>query len=131
MISSLVNATLHTLDDSLLLSANCVLELLDDLEQLDRDHCYSSRHHDFSRISNKAIYQIKYFRENISSRFSLSNNVISVMSIFDPRKAPKADSQTPDLSKYGEEAIGTLLVHYESEKRAETLQGNLTSKGPS
>ena len=35
MISSLVNATLHTLDDSLLLSANCVLELLDDHEQLE------------------------------------------------------------------------------------------------
>ena len=33
-----------------------------------------------------------------------------------------------DLSKHGEEAIGTLLVHYESEKPAETLHGNLTSK---
>ena len=35
MISSLVNATLHSLDDSLLPSANWVLELLDDLEQLE------------------------------------------------------------------------------------------------
>ena len=34
MISSLVNATLHTLDDSLLPSAKCMLELLDDHEQL-------------------------------------------------------------------------------------------------
>ena len=34
MISSLVNATLHTLDDSVLPSANCVLQLLDDREQL-------------------------------------------------------------------------------------------------
>ena len=50
------------------------------------------------------------------------------MSIFDPRKAPKADSQTPDLSKYGEEAIGTLLAHYGSEKPAETLHGNLTNR---
>ena len=50
------------------------------------------------------------------------------MSIFDPRTAPKADSWTPDLSKYGEEAIDTLLVHYGSEKPAETLHGNLTSK---
>ena len=32
MISNLVNATLHTLDDSLLPSANWVLELLDDRE---------------------------------------------------------------------------------------------------
>ena len=50
------------------------------------------------------------------------------MSIFDPRKSPKADSWTPDLSNYGEEAIGTLLVHYGSEKPAETLHGELTSK---
>ena len=35
MISSLVNATLHTLDDSALPSANWVLELLDDREQLE------------------------------------------------------------------------------------------------
>ena len=46
------------------------------------------------------------------------------MSIFDPRKAPKADSQTPDLSKHGEEAIGTLLVYYGLEKQAKTLHGN-------
>ena len=50
------------------------------------------------------------------------------MSIFGPRKAPKADSQTPDLSKYGEKVIGTFLVHYGSEKPAEILHGNLTSK---
>ena len=50
------------------------------------------------------------------------------MSIHDPRKAPKTDLRTPDLSKYGEEAIGTLPVHYGSEKPAETLHGNLTSK---
>jgi len=35
MIPSLVNATLHTLDDSVLPSANWVLELLDDCEQLE------------------------------------------------------------------------------------------------
>ena len=50
------------------------------------------------------------------------------MSIFDPRKAPKVDSRVPDLSKYREEAIGTLLVDYGSEKPAETRHGNLTSK---
>ena len=50
------------------------------------------------------------------------------MSIFDPRNALKADSQTPDLSKYGEEAIGTLLVQYGSEKPTKILHGNLTNK---
>lgn len=47
------------------------------------------------------------------------------MSIFDPKKAPKAE---PDLSRYGEEAIGTLLAHYGSEKPAETLHGNSTNR---
>ena len=51
------------------------------------------------------------------------------MSIFDRRNAPKADSRTPDLSKYGEEAIiGTLLVQYGSEKPTKILHGNLTNK---
>ena len=74
---------------------------------------------------------IAHLKENISSRFSSSNDVISAMGIFDPRKAPKADSQTPDLSKYGEEAIGTLLAHYGSEKPAETLHGIQQTGKPS
>ena len=52
------------------------------------------------------------------------------MSIFDPRNAPKVDSRTPDLSKYGEEAIGTLLVQHGSEKPAKILYGNLTNITP-
>ena len=50
------------------------------------------------------------------------------MSIFDPRCALKADSQIPDLSKYGKEAIGTILVQYGSGKPAKILHGNLTNK---
>ena len=50
------------------------------------------------------------------------------MSIFDPGKAPKADSLSSDLSTYGEEAIGILLAQYESEKSAEILHGNLISR---
>ena len=50
------------------------------------------------------------------------------MSIFDLTNAPKADSRTPDPCKYGEEAIGTLLVQYGSEKPAKILHGNLTNK---
>ena len=57
-----------------------------------------------------------------------SNDVVPAMSIFDPRKAPKADSQTPYLSKFGEEAIGVLLAHYGSVKPAKTLHGNRTNR---
>ena len=129
MIFSLVNATLHTLDDSLLPSANWVLELLHDHEQLEEATGIIVTLADTTTFQEQVTKPfIAHLKENISSRFSSSSNVISAMSIFDPRKAPKVDSRVPDLSKYREEAIGTLLVDYGSEKPAETLHGNLTSK---
>ena len=51
---------------------------------------------------------------------------MSAMSIFDPRKTPKVDS--PDLPRYGDEPIVTLLVRYGAEKPAETLLGEPISK---
>jgi len=70
---------------------------------------------------------IVFLKENISSRFSSSSNVVLGMSIFDPRKAPKAD--LPDLrTTHGDEAIATLLAHYGSEKLAEMLQGTSTNR---
>ena len=56
MISSLVNATLHTLDDSILPSAIWVLELLDDCKQLEETAgIIVSLAENLSRASNKAI----------------------------------------------------------------------------
>ena len=99
MISSLVNATLHTLDDSVLPSANWVLELLDDREQLEEATGIIVTLADITIFQEQVTKPfIAHLKENISSRFSSSNDVVSAMSIFDPRKAPKADSQTPDLS---------------------------------
>ena len=60
---------------------------------------------------------ITHFKENISSK------IVSAFSVFDPRKAPKADSH--DFPSYGEEAISTLLTHYGVEKPAETMLGEL------
>ena len=126
MISSLVNATLHTLDDSVFPSANWVFELLDDLEQLEEATGIIVTLADITTFQEQVTKPfIAHLKENISSCFSSSNDVVSAMSIFDPRKAPKADSQTPE---YGEEAIGTLLAHYGSEKPAETLHGNSTNR---
>ena len=45
--------------------------------------------------------------------------IVSAFSVFDPRKAPKADS--PDFPRYGKETISTLLTHYGLEKPAETM----------
>ena len=125
LIYSLVNATLHTLDDSLLPSANWVLELLDDCEQLEEATWIIVTLADTMIFHDQVTKPfIAHLNENISSRFYSLNDDISAMSIFDPRKARKAYLQTPDLSKYREEVIGTLLVHYGSEKPARTLQGN-------
>ena len=102
-----------------------MLELLDDREQLEEATGIIVTVEDMMTVQEQVTKPfIAHLKENISSWFSSSNNVISAMSICDPRKPPKADSWTPDLSKYGEEAIGTLLVHYGSEKSAKTLHGN-------
>ena len=72
MISSLVNATLHTLDDSLLPSANWVLELLDDREQLEEATGVIVTLVDITtfqeQVTKPLITQLK---ENISSCFFL------------------------------------------------------------
>ena len=61
-------------------------------------------------------------------------SLIHMMKRVGPRTLPcgttlvTSDHLKCDLSNYGEEAIGALLVHYGSEKPAETLHGNLTSE---
>ena len=65
---------------------------------------------------------IAHLKENISSRFTSSSDIVSALSIFDHRKAPKVDS--PNLPQYGEQA---LLAHYGAEKPAETLLGETTN----
>ena len=42
---------------------------------------------------------IVHLRENISSRFASSSDVVSAMSIFDPKKMPSVESL--DLHRYG------------------------------
>ena len=65
-------------------------------------------------------------KDNISSRFSSSGDVVQALSIFD-RKVPSVESK--DLSSYGEDYVSTtLLAHYGTERPAETLQGEETTK---
>ena len=99
-----------------------MVELLDDHEQLEEAIGIPDTLADIMIFQEQVTKKLAHLKENI-----FSNSVI-LMSIFDPRNAPKADSQTPDLSKYGEETIGTLLVQYGSEKPAKIRHGNLTNK---
>ena len=69
---------------------------------------------------------LSLLKENIFSRFASSSDVVSAMSIFDPRKVPEVD--TPNLPLYGEQAIRTLLAHYRTDKPAEILNGEKVAK---
>ena len=112
VISSIVDATLHTLDDTVLPSANWVLELLDKREHLEEEAVgIKVTLADIITFQEQAAKPfIAHLKENISSHFTSSRDIVSALSIFDPRKAPKVDS--PDLPLYGEQAIyytpGTL-----------------------
>jgi len=66
-MSSLVNATLHTLNDSILPSVHWVLELLDDYKRGNTWNRCNSNRKNLSRPNNKVIYRTP--KENISSRF--------------------------------------------------------------
>ena len=120
VISNLVDATLHTLDAAVLLSANWVLELLDKRKHLEEAAEIKVTLADIITFQEQAAKPFfAHLKENISSRFTSSSDIVSSLSVFDPRKATKVDS--PDLPQYGEQAITTLMAHYGAEKPAETL----------
>ena len=95
-IPSLVDATLHILSNAILPTANWVLELLDERENLEQ-------------VIGQEITKpfIAHLKNNISSRFtSFGDILLLALSIFDPRKLPSVNFE--DLSSDGETAIDTL-----------------------
>ena len=127
ILSSLVDATLSTLDDTVSPSAHWVLELLEECEHLEEATEIRVTLGEITTFQDQVAKPfIAHLKENISSRFASSGDIVSAMSIFDPRKIPKSGS--PDLPQYGEEAITTLLAHYGEEKPAQTLLGQPTER---
>ena len=116
LISSLVDATVQSLDDAVLPGVNWVLELPDNIDDLktatkvtiDADKILSFQ----NTISKPFVADLK---ANITSQFASSNAVVSALSIFDPRKVPKQDSVS--LPTYEEESVGKLIAHYGEDKR--------------
>ena len=110
MIFSLLDATLHSIDDAVLSSSNWVLELLEAAQDLETAIEEQITREDISTLREKIgqcfIHQL---RGNITSRFT-SSDMVSSFSIFDPRKVPATSS--PLFSLYGEGAIDTLIDHY-------------------
>ena len=127
LISSLIDATVQSLDDAVLPRANWVLELLDNIDDLktatkvtiDADKILSFQ----NTIAKPFVADLK---ANITSRFASSNAVVSALSIFDPRKVPKQDSVS--LPTYGEESVGKLIAHYGEDREEETVDGEETVK---
>ena len=96
LIPSLVDSTLCTLDDIVLQTANWVLELLDEAENLEKTAGIEISPEDITTFQKNVVEPfIVHLKDNISSRFASSSDVVSAMSIFDPKKMPSVES--PDL----------------------------------
>ena len=121
MISSVLDATLHSIDNAVLSSSNWVLELLESAQDLETAIKEQITQEDISTFQEKIVQCfIHQLRDNITSRFTSSDGVSS-FSIFDPRKVPATYS--PLFSLYGEGAIDTLIDHYAQDFPAETVHG--------
>ena len=98
-ISPLVDATLDTLDDATLPTANWVLELLDAKDDLEAATDIKITTEIISSFQEQVAKPfVTMLKVNISSQF-VSQDVVSSFSIFDPKKVPAADSS--DLLHYG------------------------------
>ena len=121
MISSLLDATLHSIDDAVLSSSNSVLELLEAAQDLETAIEEQITQEDISTFQEKIGHCfIHQLRDNITSVFT-SSDVVSSFSSFDPRKVPAISS--PLFSLYEEGAIDTLIDHYAQNFPAETVHG--------
>ena len=120
-ISTLVEATLATLDDALNPAANWVLELheMEDSiqEGTDINITLTDIQNFQARVGNPFVGTLK---ANISSRFC-SQDVVSAFSIFNPKKTPINDAS--EYQQYGADSVEVLLNHYGETKPAVSLQG--------
>ena len=121
IISSLVECTLHSLDDSVLLTANWVLELLDLKEALEEVTDITIALADIQYFQDSVGKPfISNLKNNISNRFS-SQDIVSSFSIFDPKKIPSPES--PLYARYGEDSIDILKKPLRSGQTSQDSRG--------
>ena len=121
VISSLVEATLYSLDDALSPAANWVLELQDMKESLEEAMGVNITTSDIQTFQNSVgNHFVSTLKDNISSRFC-SQDIVSAFSIFDPKKTPSVD--TSEYQQYGEGSVTVLLDQYGGRKTAVSLEG--------
>ena len=119
IISSLVDATLHTLEDVLQPAAKWVLDLQEVKEEMDITVGINFNSDDVasfqSRVTEPFYTKLK---ENIANRFVSQD--VSYFSIFDPKKIPNF----LENCAYGEDQVKVFLEHCGSELPAETVVGD-------
>ena len=122
LISSLVDATVKSLDDAVLPAANWVLELLDDADGL-KDSTKVTITADLILSFENTVgkHFVVDLKANITSRFSSSTAVVSALFIFYPREVPKPNSVS--LPSYGDESVEKQIAHYGEDRDAETVHG--------
>ena len=126
IISSLVEATLSTLDDALTPAANWVLALRDIENTLEESTSIKITMDDIKSFQNNVgIPFVSTLKANISSRFG-SQDVVSAFSIFDPKKTPSIDSS--DNMNYGKDSLQVLFDQYGSPRTALSLDGGTFQK---
>ena len=127
LISSLVDATVKSLNDAVLPRANWVLEVLDDADGL-KDSTNVTINADLIRSFQNTVGKpfVADLKANITSRFSSSTAVVLALSIFDPRKVPKPDSVS--LPTYGDDFVEKLITHYGEDRDTETVDDEETMK---
>ena len=97
LISSLVDATLNSLDDAILPSANLVLQLQDAREELKAATGIEVTHLDICSFQERVGKPfMRLIKDNISSWFrsSLKDVLLLAFSIFDPKKVPSLSLMT-------------------------------------
>ena len=126
MMDDAILQAANSLDDAILQAANWILELLEEGGNLERAIGLEITHADIKLFQDTvATPFIVTLKANISSRLDSSGDIVSALSIFDPRKAPL---NSENMSHYGEDSIRTLLAHYGVERCGVTLQGEETVK---
>ena len=120
IISNLVDATLHTLEDVLQPAAKWVLDLQEVKEEMDITVGINFNSDDVASFQSRVTEPFyTKSKENIANRF-VSQDVVSCFSIFDPKKTPNS----LENCTYGEDQVKVLLEHYGSELPAETVVGD-------
>ena len=99
VIASLVDSTLRSLEDAVTPAANWVLELLEECVNLETATGTEISRTDITTFQETIAKPfIAKLKDNILSCFASSGDVLSALTIFDPKKVPVASH---DLSHYG------------------------------